>query len=213
MDGMLMPESYESDGDLGIRTGKNPRSRGLGEDAARRSLAKRAALPRALTKEEDPMPKTETERDIRRAAKRALKEAERAGKETRKLAAALPEPAKTKVRAAEKAEAERIGRAKKDASRSPVAARRAARRSSARLERVSVRYGTAGGRASSSDAPRSRRRSKTIKQQRAQVKQPSKMAVLSGFRTALATIMTPTDKEQARTTAKQRVRRMKAKGA
>ena len=159
------------------------------------------------------MSKTATDRDSRRAAKRALKEAERAGKETRKLADSLPEPAKSRVKAAEKAEAERIGRAKKDASRSPLAARRVARRSSARLERVSVRYGTAGGRASSSDAPKSRRRSKTIKQQRAQVKQPSKMAVLSGFRTALATIMTPTDKEAARKTAKLRVRNMKAKGA
>jgi hypothetical protein len=159
------------------------------------------------------MPKTQTDRDERRAAKRAVKEAERAGKETRKLASSLPEPARTKVKAAAKAEAERIDRAKQDATRSPANAKRAARRSSARLERVSVRYGTAGGRASSSDAPKKSSRSKTIKQQRAQVKQPSKMAVLSGFRTALATIMTPTDKEQAKKTAKQRVRRIKAKQA
>ena len=159
------------------------------------------------------MAKTQTERDARRDAKRALKEAERAGKETRKLAASLPEPAKTKVKATEQAEAARIGRAKKDASRSPLAARRAARRSAARLERVSVRYGSAGGRASSADAPRSSRRSKTIKQQRAQVKQPGKMAFVSGFRTMMASIWTPTDKEAARKTAKRRARNMKAKAA
>jgi hypothetical protein len=159
------------------------------------------------------MAKTETDRDARRAAKRAVKEAERAGKETRKLASSLPEPAKSRVAAAAKAEEQRIGRVKKDASRSPFAARRAARRSSARLERVSVRYGTAGGRASSTGSPKKDSRSKTIRQQRAQVKQPSKMALLSGFRTVFASITTPTDQERAKKTAKQRVRRMKAKGA
>ena len=46
------------------------------------------------------MPKTETDRQARRAAKRAVKEAERAGKETRKLASSLPEPAKSRVKAA-----------------------------------------------------------------------------------------------------------------
>ena len=159
------------------------------------------------------MPKTETDRDARRAAKRAVKDAERAGKETRKLAASLPEPARTKVKAAAKSEAERIDRAKKDAGNSPLTAKRAARRSSARLQRVAVRYGTAGGSASSTGSPKKGSRAKTIKQQRAQVKQPSKMAVVSGLRTVFASITTPTDAERAKKTAKQRVRRMKAKQA
>ena len=159
------------------------------------------------------MPKTETDRQARRAAKRAVKEAERAGKETRKLASSLPEPAKSRVKAAARAEQRRLDQVKKDAGRCPRSAAAAARRTSARLERVSVRYGTAGGRASSSDAPRKGSRSKTIKQQRAQVKQPSKMALVSGLRTVFASITTPTDKERAKKTAKQRVRRMKAKQA
>lgn len=155
------------------------------------------------------MTKTTTDREARRAAKRAVKEARKAGKETSKLASSLPEPAKSKVKAAAKAEQARIDDAKLAASDRPHAAERVARRSSARLERVSVRYGTAGGRASSKDASKKGSRSGTIKQQRAQVKQPSRMAVLSAFRTALAGLTTPTDQKQARKTAKTRVRRMK----
>lgn len=155
------------------------------------------------------MTKTTTDRDARRAAKRAVKEAERAGKETSKLASSLPEPAKSKVKAATKVEQARIADVKRAASDRPYAAKRAARRSSARLERVSVRYGTAGGRASSSRAPKKGTKSATIKQQRAQVKQPSRMAIFSGIRTVFATITTPTDQERARKTAKERARRMK----
>lgn len=155
------------------------------------------------------MAKTSTDRDARRAAKRAVKEAEKAGKETAKLASSLPEPAKSKVKAAAKVEQARIADVKRAASDRPYAAKRAARRSSTRLERVSVRYGTAGGRASSTGSPKKGKRSSTIKQQRAQVKQPSKMAIVSGFRTLFAAITTPTDQERARKTAKTRVRRMK----
>lgn len=153
--------------------------------------------------------KTTTDRDARRAAKRAVKEAEKAGKETRKLASSLPEPAKSKVKAAAKTEQARIGDVKRATSDRPYAARRAARRSSARLERVSVRYGTAGGRASSTGSPKKGAKSSTIKQQRAQVKQPSRMAIFSGIRTLFSTITTPTDQERARKTAKDRARRMK----
>ena len=159
------------------------------------------------------MAKTETDRQARRAAKRAVKEAERAGKETRKLASSLPEPAKSRVKAAATAEQRRLDQVKKDAGRRPRSAAAAAKRTSARLERVSVRYGTAGGRASSTGSPRKGSRAGTIKQQRAQVKQPSKMALFSGIRTVFASISTPTDQERARKTAKERARRIKAKGA
>mgnify|MGYP000554332341 CR=1 FL=1 len=154
------------------------------------------------------MPRTATDRDARRAAKRAVKDAERAAKQARKLASSLPEPAKSRVKSAASAEKRRIVIVKREADRVPYAARRAAKRSSARLERVAVRYGGAGGRASSADASRKGSAAKTIERQRTQVKQPSKMAIVSGFRTLFATITTPTDQERARTTAKERLRRM-----
>lgn len=155
------------------------------------------------------MTKTSTDRDARRAAKRAVKEAEKAGKETTKLASSLPEPAKSKVKAAAKTEQARIADVKRAASDRPYAAKRAARRSSSRLERVSVRYGTAGGRASSTGSPKKGSKSGTIKQHRAQVKGSSRMALFSGFRTLFSAITTPGDQKQARKTAKARVRRMK----
>ncbi|GAA1058689.1 hypothetical protein [Agromyces bracchium] len=154
------------------------------------------------------MPKTTADRDARRDAKRAVKEAERAGKQARKLASSLPEPAKSRVKSVASAERRRIVIVKREADRVPYAARRAARRSSARLERVSVRYGTAGGRASSADASRTGGAAKSIERQRKQVKRPSNMAIVSGFRTLFSAITTPTDQERARKTAKERVRRM-----
>jgi hypothetical protein len=154
------------------------------------------------------MAKTQTDRDARRAAKRAVKEAEKAGKETAKLASSLPEPAKSRVKAAAKVEQARIADVKRAASDRPYAAKRAARRSSSRLERVSVRYGTAGGRASTG-SPKKGSKSGTIKQQRAQVKGSSRMAIFSGVRTLFSAITTPGDQKQARKTAKARVRRMK----
>ncbi|MGR0320577.1 hypothetical protein [Agromyces sp. ZXT2-3] len=154
------------------------------------------------------MPKTATDRDARRAAKRAVKQAERAEKQARKLASSLPEPAQSRVKSVASAEKRRIGVVKREADRVPHAARRAAKRSAARLERVSIRYGSAGGRASSADASRKGSPAKSIERQRKQVKRPSNMAIVSGFRTLFASITTPTDQERARKTAKERVRRM-----
>ncbi|WP_401000101.1 hypothetical protein [Agromyces sp. GXQ0307] len=155
------------------------------------------------------MPKTAADRDARRDAKRAVKEAERAEKQTRKLASSLPEPAKSRVTSVASAEKRRIAIVRREADRVPYAARRAAKRSAGRLERVAVRYGSAGGRASSADASRKGGAAKSIERQRKQVKRPSNMAIVSGFRTLFSAITTPTDQERARKTAKERVRRMK----
>jgi hypothetical protein len=106
-------------------------------------------------------------------------------------------------------EKRRIVIVKREADRVPYAARRAAKRSSARLERVAVRYGSAGGRASSAGASRKGSAAKSIERQREQVKNPSTMAILTGFRTLFTAITTPTDQDQARKTAKERVRKMK----
>ncbi|GAA2030359.1 hypothetical protein GCM10009819_12560 [Agromyces tropicus] len=154
------------------------------------------------------MPKSGTDREARRAASKAVKQAERAQKQARKLASSLPEPARSKLGRAATAERRRIVILKRDADRMPFAVRRAAKRSSSRLERVAVRYGSAGGRASSAGSSRRGSSAKAIERQRTQVEQPSKMAILSGVRTIFTTITTPTDQERARKTAKERLRRM-----
>ncbi|WP_353828438.1 hypothetical protein [Agromyces sp. SYSU T0242] len=158
------------------------------------------------------MPKTGMDRDARRAAKKAVKRAERAQKEAQKLAKSLPEPAQSRLGRAATAERRRIAGLRREVDRMPYAVRRAAGRSSARIERVSVRYGSAGGRASSADASRRGSAAKSIERQRKQVKRPSNMAIVSGFRTLFTALTTPTDQQRARKTAKERLRRMERRG-
>lgn len=156
------------------------------------------------------MPKqTHQERETRRAAKRAVKEAERSAKETRNLASSLPKEVRPRVDALADVERARIRRAKHEVGRSPRRARREARVAAARLERMAVRFGTAGGRASSRDASRRGAPSKAIKRQRVQVKQAKTMGVATGVRTLLASLFTPTDRRSQQKVAKRRARRMK----
>lgn len=156
------------------------------------------------------MPKqTDHERDDRRAAKRAVKDAERSAKETRRLTSSLPTEVRPRVEAVTDTERARIRRAKRDVARRPRRARRGARVASARLERAAVRYGTAGGRASSRDASRKGGAPKSIKRQRVQVKQAKSMGVVTGVRTLLVGLLTPTDRKQQEKVAKRRARRMR----
>lgn len=160
------------------------------------------------------MPKqTDQERDDRRAAKRAVKEAERSAKETRSLASSLPKEVRPRVHALADVERARIRRAKDQVARSPRRARRDARVASARLERMAVRYGTAGGRASSRDASRKGGAPKAIKRQRVQVKQAKSMGVVTGIRTLLVGLLTPTDRKRQEKVAKRRARRVRFRTA
>lgn len=155
------------------------------------------------------MPKTRQERAARRAAKRAVKEAERSAKETRNLASTLPKEARARVDVLADVECGRIRRAKDEVDSSPRRARRDARVASARLERMAVRYGTAGGRASSRDASRGGGAPKAIKRQRVQVEQAKSMGVVTGLRTLFASVFTPTDRKAEQKVAKRRARRVK----
>ncbi|WP_136708256.1 hypothetical protein [Agromyces sp. H66] len=155
------------------------------------------------------MPKTTQERDDRRAAKRAVKDAERSAKQTRGLAASLPREVRPRVDALADVERARIRRAKGEVARSPRRARRDARVASARLERMAVRYGTAAGRASSRDASRKGGAPKAIKRQRMQVKQAKSMGVVTGLRTLFASLFTPTERKSQQKVAKRRARRVK----
>ncbi|GAA4380995.1 hypothetical protein [Agromyces bauzanensis] len=155
------------------------------------------------------MPKRQQERDARRAAKRAVKDAERSAKETRSLASSLPREVRPRVDAFADVERARIRRAKDEVGRSPRRARRDARVASARLERMAVRYGTAGGRASSRDASRRGGAPKAIRRQRVQVKQAKSMGVVTGLRTLFVSVFTPTDRKAQQKVAKRRARRVK----
>lgn len=137
---------------------------------------------------------TQQERATRRAAKRAVKEAERSAKQTHHLASSLPKEVRPKVDALADVERARIRRAKDEVGSSPRRARREARVAAARLERMAVRYGTAGGRASSRDASREGSPSKAIKRQRVQVKEAKTMGVVTGIRALRVILFTPTDR-------------------
>jgi threonine aldolase len=155
--------------------------------------------------------RTETERVDRREAGKAVAEAKRAGKEARKLAKTLSHDARASLEAVAASAQAQVRAADHERKASPRHAKRMAQRAAAKLERASVRVvgpgGTANRALAEADAKkRAKKRAKTIKRHRAQVKQAHKMAKFIAFHTIAASVVTPTDEERTEEDLK-RVRR------
>lgn len=152
-----------------------------------------------------------TTRNERRESARAVKAAKKANDETRKLASSLPQPTRGKLEAVAASERTQLDRARKTKGASPRMVARRARRSAIRLERAAARLGPRNQRRSTSSDPK--QRAGSLKRQRVQVKQAKSMGVITGVRTFLTAVMTPSDKKQNQKIAKRRARRVKLQQA
>ena len=151
---------------------------------------------------------TEVQRDDRREARKAVAQAKRAGKEAGKLSKTLSRDARASLEAVTASAQDDVRAARRELDTNPQRAKRTAKRAAARLELASVRATTSG------DAQRKaledsdeKRRAKTIKQRRVQAKQARKMAEFVALHVVVASITTPTDREQAEADQK-RLRRL-----
>jgi hypothetical protein len=157
--------------------------------------------------------KTDTDRVDRREAGKAVAEAKRAGKETRKLAKTLSHDARASLEAVTASARAQVRVADHERKASPRHAKRMARRAAAKLERASVRVAGTGDTANLELAKsEAKKRANTIKRRRAQAKQAQKMAKFIAFHTIAASITTPTDEERTEKDLK-RLRRRAESGA
>ena len=141
---------------------------------------------------------TDAERDERRAARKAVAEARRASREAEKLAKTLSRDARASLEALTATARTDVRTAKRQLAADPRRAKSTAKRAAARLELASLRV-TASGDAERTALANSnaKKRAKTIKRRRKQAEQARKMAEFVALHTILASVTTPTDREQA----------------
>lgn len=152
--------------------------------------------------------KTDRERAERRKARKAVAEAKRAEKESRKLAKTLSSEARTRFEATTAPDLASIREARRERGARPRRAERMARRAAARLERASIIAAASGDAERRALAERdAKRRAKTIKRRRAQAKQAQKMAKFVALHAIVESVTTPTDEEVAEKKSKRLRRR------
>jgi hypothetical protein len=138
------------------------------------------------------------EREERREARTAVSQAKRASAEAEKLAKTLSRDARASLERLTASARADVRAARRQLAIDPRRAKSAANRAAARLELASLRVTASGDaeRTALADS-NARKRAKTIKRRRKQAEQARKMAEFVALHTILASLTTPTDREQA----------------